>query len=347
MSRDRNPSSALGRRTVLTGLGAAALAGLSACARTEAPVDEEGRVRLRLALDGPAEAGHGGYYQALASGAYERRNLNIEIIPGAPDADVPRLLAAGAAEIGVAADNRIPLRLVAEGAPVKAVAAFFQKAPRVLMAHPAPDLDALAELADRPVIVDPAAGEAFWAWLKARHGFADAQARPVAPGGDPVAAFLADPRAVLPGRLTSSPYTVQAAGVMPRVFLLADEGYPAYGGLVLAPNAFARDNAQALRAFIAASVEGWRDYIHGDAEAGDALIRRANPDMDPAALDQGRERLRVNGVVDGADAALYGLGAMTEARWRAFFEITVEGGAFPADLAWRDAFTGDYLPARS
>lgn len=346
MSRDRNRSSALGRRTVLTGLGVAALAGLSACSRAEAPVDEEGRVRLRLALDGPAEAAHGGYYQALASGAYERRNLNIEIIPGGANADVPRLLASGAAEIGLAADNRIPLRLVAEGAPVKAVAAFFQKAPRVLMAHPAADLDALAELADRPVIVDPAAGEAFWAWLKARHGFTDAQARPVPADGDALAAFLADPRTVLPGRLTTDPQAVQAAGVSPRVFLLADDGYPAYGGLVLAPTAFARDNAQALRAFIAASVEGWRDYIHGDAEAADALIRRADPDMAQAALDQGRERLRVNGVVDGGDAALYGLGAMTEARWRAVFETMAEGGLFPADLAWREAFTGDYLPAR-
>ena len=59
--------------------------------------------------------------------------------------------------------------------------------------------------------------------------------------------------------------------------------------MVLAPNAFARDNARALRAFIAASVEGWRDYIHGDSKGADALIRKDNPEMTQALLDQARE----------------------------------------------------------
>ena len=116
--------------------------------------------------------------------------------------------------------------------------------------------------------------------------------------------------------------------------------------MVLAPNAFARDNGDALRGFIAASAEGWRDYIQGDGKAADALIRQANPEMTQDILDQARERLKANGIVDGGDAALYGLGTMTEERWQAFFDVTSQAGVYPENLDWRQAFTTQYLPGR-
>lgn len=68
--------------------------------------------------------------------------------------------------------------------------------------------------------------------------------------------------------------------------------------------------------------------------------------MTQADLDQARARLRANGVVDGGDAALYGLGAMTTERWQAFFETMSQAGLYPADLDWRQAFTTQYLPGR-
>ncbi|RZJ42154.1 MAG: ABC transporter substrate-binding protein, partial [Brevundimonas sp.] len=61
------------RRALLGGAAAlgvgGALAALSSCGRTEAPVDEQGRVRLRFATDWRAQAEHGGFYMALATGA--------------------------------------------------------------------------------------------------------------------------------------------------------------------------------------------------------------------------------------------------------------------------------------
>ena len=59
-----------------------------------------------------------------------------------------------------------------------------------------------------------------------------------------------------------------------------------------------------------------------------------------------REALRDNGLVDGGDAALYGLGAMTAERWQAFFDMVSQAGLTPTGLNWRDAFTDNYLPGR-
>jgi NitT/TauT family transport system substrate-binding protein len=332
------------RRLLLAGGVAVTAMGLTACSDAEAPVDEQGRVRIRFATDWRAQAEHGGFYQALASGAYERRGLNVQIIQGGPGVNVPQLLASGAVELGMGSNSFIPLNLVAEGAPVKAVAAFFQKDPQVLIAHPDPALETIADLAGRPFLLADASITAFWVWLKAKYGFTDDQVRKYNFNPAP---FIADERAVQQGYLTSEPYTIRKeAGFEPRVFLLADEGYPSYATMVLAPDGFARDNATALRSFIAASAEGWRDYMRGDPAEANALIRQANPEMTQDVLDQARAKLSEYGIVDAGDAALYGLGTMTVDRWRAFFEVTSQSGVYPPDLRWRDAFTDAFLPGR-
>jgi NitT/TauT family transport system substrate-binding protein len=326
-------------------LAAAAL--LAACSpqkKDEAAQPAAGApTTIRFATDWKAQAEQGGFYQALASGEYARRGLKVEIVQGGPGVNVPQLLASNSVELGMGSNSFIVMNLANEGVPVKAVAAFMQKDPQVLIAHPG-TAEKIADLKGRPILLADASVTAFWVWLKAKYGFSDDQVRKYNFNSAP---FLADKRAVQQGYLTSEPYTIEKeAGFVPRTFLLADEGYPSYATMVLAPDAFARDNAEALRSFIAASAEGWRDYIQGDGRAADALIRRDNPEMTQDILDQARDKLKSNGIVDGGDAALYGLGTMTSERWQAFFDVTSEAGVYPADLDWRQAFTTQYLPGR-
>lgn len=339
------------RRALLAGAGAlAAVAGLStlvACSRTQAPVDDQGRVRIRFATDSLARAEHGGFYQAVASGAYAKRGLNVEIVQGGPNTNIAQLLATGSVELALAADSAVPFNLLAQGAPVKAVAAFFQKSLEALIAHPDPALKTLTDLKDRPILLPDAARILIWPWLKTQ-GFTDEHARRLPENeADILKAFRADDKQVQLGALTTAPYAIeQADRTPPQVFLLADAEYPAYGGLVLSTDGFARDNATALRNFIAGSAEGWRDYINGNPKAADALIRSDNPAMDQGQIDHARTALKTNGVIDGGDAALYGLGTMTTDRWQAFFDTAVASGAYSPDLNWRKAYTDIYLPGR-
>ena len=120
--------------------------------------------------------------------------------------NVPLLLASGAVELGMGSNSFIPMNLVAGGAPVKAVAAFFQKDPQVLIAHPDPSLEGIADLAGRPFLLADASKTAFWVWLKAKYGFTDDQVRSYTFNSAP---FIANRRAVQQGYLTSEPYTIQ------------------------------------------------------------------------------------------------------------------------------------------
>jgi NitT/TauT family transport system substrate-binding protein len=56
---------------------------------------------IRFVTDWKAQAEHGGFYQALAEGLYARHGLDVKIIQGGPDVNVPQLLAGGAADFGI------------------------------------------------------------------------------------------------------------------------------------------------------------------------------------------------------------------------------------------------------
>lgn len=337
------------RRTILHSLGAVALGGtlasaLSGCNQS-APVDAEGRVRLRLAVTGPARADHAGFYQAIASGLYAARGLNVEIFHANSVADVSSRLASGVSELGLARDSFGALRLIADRAPVKAVAAFFQKDPRVLIAHGTNEGPRnLAALDDHPLYIEDADWSDIWSWLQTKYQLAQEQL--LHPQEGMLEPFLNNPRSVMIGSLTREPALVATSRpeLRTRLLLPADDGYASYSGVLMAPNGFARDNPQALKDFIAASVEGWNTYLNGDPDPAHALIRRANPATPQGSLDTARDLLKAHNIIDSGDAALYGLGTMTAERWQAFAEQT--RGAYNAEPDWQSAFTTDYLPAR-
>ncbi|MBI1405836.1 MAG: ABC transporter substrate-binding protein [Caulobacter sp.] len=324
------------RRMVLCA-GLAAL--VAAC--TKSPATPPGRTLIRFATDWKAQAEHGGFYQALAMGEYARRDLEVEIKQGGPGVNVPQLLAAGAVELGMGSNSFIALNLVKEKVPVKAVAAFMQKDPQVLLAHPGQGITSLADMKGRPILLSAASREAFWVWLRAKYGFSDDQIRAYNYSAAP---FLADKRAIQQGYLSSEPYTIEKeSGLKPEVFLLADEGYPGYATMVLAPDKLINRNPDAVRGFIEASAIGWKEYLKGDPGPADALILKDNPEMTPDLLAYARTVMNQYGIVDSGDAAALGIGAMTDARWAEFFKVTADQGVYPRDMPYQDAYTLQFV----
>ena len=319
----------------------AASPALLAAACAPKPKAAAGRTAIRFATDWKAEAEHGGFYQALATGEYARRGLDVTIVPGGPGSNVPQLIATGAAELGIGSNAFQLLDLAKQKAPVKAVMAAFQKDPQVLMAHPDSGVAKLEDLkGDRPILVSASAVTSLWLWLKARYGVTDAQRRAYTYSPAP---FIADRRSVQEGYVTSEPYIVEkAGGFKPEVFLLADHGYDGYAGMVLAGDALIAKDPKAVQAFVDASSAGWRTYLRGDPAAADAMILKDNSEMRPDILAQARDKLRSYAIVEPASGAI---GTMTAARWSAFFAMAQGLGVAPAGLAPEAAYTLAFPPA--
>jgi len=324
---------------------AIALLALAGCSKPK-PADKAAAksdaTPIRFATDWRPEAEQGGFYEALATGEYARRGLNVTIIPGDSGSNVPELLATGAADLGIGSNSFGVLNLAAEHVPVRAVMAAFQKDPQVLMAHPGGGIAGLADMKGHPTLISDAAITSFWPWLKAKYGFTDAQVRKYT--FDP-APFLADPRAVQEGYVTSEPYTIEkATGVSPLVFLLADNGYPGYAAMVLAPDRLITANAHAVQAFVEASAVGWKQYLEGDPSSADALILKANPEMTEDVLSNARAKMRQYGLVTSGDAQAGGVGAMTDAGWKRFADMAIALGVYPKTLDYHAAYTTAFTP---
>jgi NitT/TauT family transport system substrate-binding protein len=299
---------------------------------------------IRFATDWRAEAEQGGFYEALADGEYARRGLKVTIVPGGPGVNVPQLVASGAVDLGIGSNSFIVVNLAAEHVPVKAVAAFMQKDPQVLIAHPDAGIHSLADMKGHPILLSDASVTAFWVWLKSKYGFTDAQIRKYTFSNAP---FLADKRIVQQGYVTSEPYTIEKEGhLKPAVFLLADEGYPGYAGMVLAPDRLIASDPKAVRAFVEASAAGWKDYLFGNPAPGDALILKDNPETTEDVLAQAREKMRTYGIVDSGDSRTLGIGAMTDKRWADFFAMASAMGVFPKTLDYRSAYTLQFAGPR-
>jgi NitT/TauT family transport system substrate-binding protein len=296
--------------------------------------------RVSFGTDWRAQAEHGGFYQALASGLFRKRGLDVSIRQGGPQVNHSQLLAAGRLDFNMSPNSFLPLNFVREGIPMVAVAALFQKDPQVLIAHPGRGNDSLAALKGKPIMVGADTRVGSWLFLRARFGYADEQIRPYAFS---VAPFLANPDAVQQGYLTSEPFVIEKQGVKPVVHLLADSGYASYAAVIQTSARTASSNPELVQRFVDACIEGWYAYLYGDPAPANALIKQENPEMTDELLAYGRAQLLRGGIVDSGDSLKLGIGAMSEARWREFFEMMAEQGLYPKTLDFRKAFTLQFV----
>ena len=296
----------------------------------------EAATHITFVTDWKAQAEHGGFYEAQALGLYKARGLDVQIVEGGPSVNVPQLLAGGAADFGIGSNGFIPLNMVRQGVPVKAVMAIFQKDPQVLVTHPRADVKSLADMKGKPIMIADASTVAFWPWLKAKYGFSDTQIRKYTFN---LAPFLVDPKAIQEGYLTSEPYTIEQQGhFKPQVFLLADNGYPGYANMVVVPQKWIATNPKAVQAFVDATREGWRAYLFGNPAPANALIKKDNPDMTDGLIAQAIAKMKSYGIVVSGDATTMGIGTMTDARWKTFFDTMASEGLYPKSLPYKNAY---------
>jgi len=320
----------------------AALLLITGCGREEKP--QGGPIAITFVTDWKAQAEHGGFYEAQALGLYKKHGLEVKILEGGPSVNVPQMLAGGAADFGIGSNALIAMNLAREHANIKAVMAVFQKDPQVLITHPRSDVKSLADMKGKPIMISDASTAAFWPWLKAKFGFDDTQIRKYTFN---LAPFVSDPKAIQEGYLSSEPYTVEKqAGFKPQVFLLADYGYPGYANMVLVPQKWIKENPKAVQAFVDATREGWRQYLFGDPAPANAIIKRDNPEMTDDVIAQARDKLKRYEIVMGGDAAKLGIGAMTDAGWKRFFDTMSAAGVYDKSVDWRNAYDLRFVTAK-
>lgn len=282
--------------------------------------------RVRFGTNWLAQAGHGGFYQAVADGTYAAHGLDVEIVMGGPQVNNRPLLAAGRLDFLMAGNLLLSFDNVRNDIPTIVVGAFFQRDPQVLIAHGG-QYAGWEDLTNAPTVLISRDGQfSFWQWLTATQGFSDEQLRPY---GFNLAQFLNDETIVQQGYATSEPLRLAAQGFEADVFIMADYGWSTYSTTIEARTEMVEQNPDLVQRFMDASIIGWYNYLYGDRSGAFALIMESNPDATIEQLEREVAHLMELEIIDSGRALEYGIGAMSMERVAAFLQLSEESGIIP------------------
>ena len=242
-------------------------------ALTAAAFAAQAQEKVVFATNWKAQAGHGGFYQALVDGTYKKYGLDVEIQQGGPMVNNRPMLPAGKIDFLMTGNLLQSFDNVKNGVPTVVVAAFFQKDPQAMFAHPGQGFDTFKDMTKAPVAFIGKDGQfSFWQWMKSEHGFKDSQLKPYTFNVGP---FLADKKSIQQGYAISEPLSIKAqAGFDPVVQLLADNGFSTYSTTIETRADLVKTKPETVRKFVEASIIGWNNYLYGDNKAANELIAK-------------------------------------------------------------------------
>src|SRR5712672_1021436 len=318
-------------------LTAAVTAAVLALMAALAPARGQTLDKVSFGTNWVAEGEHGGFFQAVADGTYKKYGLDVTIVPGGPNENNRMLLIAGRLDFFMTANTLQSFDAVANNVPVTAVAAIFQKDPQVFLTHPELKLTKLQDLKPLTLFVSKEGIASYFQWLKSEYGFDEAKVRPYTFNSQP---FLANKQSAMQGYVTSEPFAIEKrARLKPGIVLLADYGFNAYSTLIETRRELTDKKPDLVQRFVDASIVGWYHYLYGDNAAGNAMIKKLNPEMTDELLAYSVKTMKDHGIVDSGDTQRNGIGAMTDERLTNFFEKMVRAGVVKSDIDYRNSYT--------
>ncbi|MGC9450740.1 MAG: ABC transporter substrate-binding protein [Oceanipulchritudo sp.] len=291
--------------------------------------------RVVLQTDWFPQPEHGGFYQALARGFYEEAGLEVEILPGGPNAMSTQKVLRGTAHFAM---NRADMvfSLASRGVPVRMVMSTLQHDPQAVMLHAENPVNRLEDLDGATVMAVP--GLTWIKWLEARYSIR----LKIIPHDFGIERFLNDPGFIQQCLVTNEPFYVRQAGVEAKVLPLRESGFDPYHGIYCL-DSFAEANPDVVRRFVHASIRGWRDYILNDPAPALRMISALNPKMSPGFMEFSHGALRSENLVTGEDPTGARVGRLEPARLEALAREMKSLGLVEEDgpSAW---YTTEFLP---
>jgi NitT/TauT family transport system substrate-binding protein len=284
-----------------------------------------------------AEAEHGGYYQAVADGTYAKYGLDVTIVQGGPQANNAILLMAGKLDFDMGGNLLGAFDAVEQNLPLVVVAAHFQKDPQMVMSHPGVGLDKWTDLPKATAFIAQSGLATFYQWMKTAYGFKEENVKPYTFNPQP---FIADKNSIQQGYVTSEPFAVEREGhFKPNIFLFADYGYATYATTIETRAEIVAKKPDLVQRFVDASTIGWYHYLYGDNSKANALIKKDNPEMTDEQIAFSIAKLKEYGISDSGDTLKLGIGAMTDARVKEFYESMVKAGVEKPGLDYMKCYT--------
>lgn len=278
---------------------------------------------VRLQLKWHHQFQFAGYYAALAKGYYREAGLHVVIREAAEGKDPVEEVTKGRADFGIGNSELVVLR--SQGIPVVVLAAIYQHSPFVLMVTKKSGIENIQELRGKKVAVEQRATELL-AYLRQEGLALDKINRcPVPYDLGPLIRGEIDALQVYS---TNEPFLLEEAGVDYRVFDPRAGGIDFYGDCLFTMEEQIRKHPDRTRAFLNASLKGWKYAMDHPAEIGDLIYRQYGQRKSRASLlfeAKATRRLITPEIIE--------LGYINPGRWKYIADTYAELGLMPANYS--------------
>jgi len=315
------------------------VAGLAAGALLAAAAPAFALDEVTFGTNWVAEPEHGGFYQAVVDGTYEKYGLKVTIVPKADQA----MLLGGKIQFYMQGNLLGTFSAAEQDVPVIEVAAIFQKDPQIIMAHPESGIKEFGDLGKlKSLFIGDDLYVTGFRWMTSAYpSIKDEQRKPY---NYSVAPFLADKDSGQQGYVTSEPYSVKKeGGFEPTVFLMADAGYSTTSTMIEGMQEYVKANPDVTKRFVEASIIGWYNYMYGDNKAANDFIKKENPDMTDDLIAFSIKQMKEYGLLVSGDSEKGGIGCFTDARVKDFYEKMVTAKVVKAGLDLSKVYTTEYV----
>ena len=269
-----------------------------------------------LQLNWFPESEHGGAYQALSDGTYERSGLKVKIQPGGQGTRVGPELTLGRCQFAFAnADDVVFARN--SGLDVVAVLAALQKHPRCIMTHPDSGATSFEKL--KGLTLQREEGRAFVMFME-KQGILDGVQQVPYHGG--ITALIADPKVATQAYIFAEPLLARQQGVEVNTLLVSDLGFNPYSSVLVTSGELIRENPDLVEKFVRATQKGWHNYFDDPSKGNQAILAANEHGMTAEALEFGSREMKPLAMPDGAP--IESVGTMTQQRWETLVKQMAE-----------------------
>ncbi|MEQ8504449.1 MAG: ABC transporter substrate-binding protein [Rhodospirillales bacterium] len=275
-----------------------------------------------------------GYYAAKAKGFYKQHGLDVTIRPAMPGDKPMKDVADGKIEFGVGTTDLLMMR--AAGNPVVVLGVIYQHSPLALMLDGQSNIHNIHQLARGKLMIEPHSAELF-AYLRAEgldpkhlnlveHTFdiGDLQSGQV----DAMSVYSTD-----------EPYQYEKEVGPVRLFRPIDGGVDFYGDNLFTTERIIKRDPKMVRAFLDASLEGWRYAMSHQEEIIDLILTEYS---DRKSRDNLLYEARQSADLILADVVPVGF--INPARWERIAHHYAGLGLLPKDMSLNGFIYDRWVP---
>lgn len=304
--------------------------------KTETPAAPGALVKVRFQTDWFPQPEHGGYYQALAKGYYAAEGLDVEIVPGGPNAQVMASVAVGRADLGMTNGDDV-IVAVARGVPIKMVGAEMQRDAQGILFHAEHPLRDLRDLEGKTIMAGTGS-----TWLEVVRIKLGVKFNLVPLMGD-LARFMSNPGFVQQCFVTNEPFFARQRGANVGALLIAGDTYEPYR-VMFTSHKFLTQHPEIVAKFVRASIRGWIDYLAGDPAPANKLLAGKRDDLTPEFMAYSIKAMKDYKLVSGDPVKGEFTGQLTASRLEKQIKLLQEVGVLDKAIAVSDVATFEFIP---